>query len=174
MTWQTSISEKWNYGREMTDQFSLTMRLPRHCRVLLHAAKLRYGTDGFTSPPKEGMLRIFSPEKSDGFGRVWTLELGYRRPACQPLDHRSRFASVLGEEYVLMRLVIDLSLLCIILPQIFFYAVLLCAVFNLCSSVFDGPSSTPIQNKFISIVIIMASLLIFVGNSWLVSAINEH
>jgi hypothetical protein len=27
-------------------------------------------TDGFTSPPKEGMLRIFTPEKSDGFGRV--------------------------------------------------------------------------------------------------------
>jgi hypothetical protein len=32
--------------------------------------KERHGTDGFTSPPKEGVLRIFSPEKSDGFGRV--------------------------------------------------------------------------------------------------------
>jgi hypothetical protein len=32
--------------------------------------KARHGTDGFTSPPKEGALRIFSPEKSDGFGRV--------------------------------------------------------------------------------------------------------
>jgi hypothetical protein len=32
--------------------------------------KARHGTDGFTSPPKEGMLRIFSPEKSNGFGRV--------------------------------------------------------------------------------------------------------
>jgi hypothetical protein len=32
--------------------------------------KSRHGTDGFTSPPKEGVLRIFSPEKSDGFGRV--------------------------------------------------------------------------------------------------------
>jgi hypothetical protein len=30
---------------------------------------------------KEGVLRIFSPEKSDGFGRVWTRELGYQRPA---------------------------------------------------------------------------------------------
>jgi hypothetical protein len=39
-------------------------------RVLLHAANLRNGTDGFTSPPKEGMLWIFSLEKSDGFGRV--------------------------------------------------------------------------------------------------------
>jgi len=32
-------------------------------RDLLHAAYLRHGTDGFTSPPKEGMLRIFSPFK---------------------------------------------------------------------------------------------------------------
>jgi hypothetical protein len=34
---------------------------------LLH---LQHGTDGVISPPKEGMLKIFSPEKSDGFGRV--------------------------------------------------------------------------------------------------------
>jgi hypothetical protein len=58
------MGEKWPI------KFIVTMRLPRHCRVLLHAAKLRHGTDGFTSPPKEGMLRIFLPEKSDGFGRV--------------------------------------------------------------------------------------------------------
>jgi hypothetical protein len=32
--------------------------------------KARHGTDGFTSPPKEGALKIFLPEKSDGFGRV--------------------------------------------------------------------------------------------------------
>jgi hypothetical protein len=32
--------------------------------------KARHGTDGFTSPLKEGVLRIFSPEKSDCFGRV--------------------------------------------------------------------------------------------------------
>jgi hypothetical protein len=37
---------------------------------LLHVANLRHGTNGFTSPPKEGMLRIFSSEKFDGFGRV--------------------------------------------------------------------------------------------------------
>jgi len=28
---------------------------------ILHAVKLRHGTDGFTSPPKEGVLRILSP-----------------------------------------------------------------------------------------------------------------
>jgi hypothetical protein len=32
--------------------------------------KAQHGTDGFTSPSKEGVLRNFSPEKSDGFGRV--------------------------------------------------------------------------------------------------------
>ena len=33
------------------------------CRDLLHAANLRHGRDGFTSPPKEGMLRIFFARK---------------------------------------------------------------------------------------------------------------
>jgi hypothetical protein len=33
------------------------------CTDLLHAAKLRHGTDGSTSPPKEGMLRIFFARK---------------------------------------------------------------------------------------------------------------
>jgi hypothetical protein len=35
-------------------------------RDLLHAVKLRHGTDGFTSPPKKGGLRIFSPTASAG------------------------------------------------------------------------------------------------------------
>ena len=34
-------------------------RLPRQFMDLLHAANLRHGTDGFTSPPKEGALRTF-------------------------------------------------------------------------------------------------------------------
>ena len=41
-------------------------------RDVLHAANLRHGTDGFTSPPKEGVLRIFffafkKPTASAGF-----------------------------------------------------------------------------------------------------------
>jgi hypothetical protein len=39
-------------------------------RDLLHAVRLQHGTDGFTSPSKEDVLRIFLPYKSDGFGRV--------------------------------------------------------------------------------------------------------
>jgi hypothetical protein len=33
-------------------------------RVLEHAANMQHGANGFTSLPKEGMLRIFSPENS--------------------------------------------------------------------------------------------------------------
>jgi hypothetical protein len=59
------MGEKWPI------KFSLTITTSTEIvRDFLHAAKLRHGTDGFTSPPKEGVLRIFSPEKSDGFGRV--------------------------------------------------------------------------------------------------------
>ena len=36
-------------------------RLPRKFRDLLHAANLRHGTNDFTSLPKEGVMRIFSP-----------------------------------------------------------------------------------------------------------------
>jgi hypothetical protein len=50
----------------MAEKFHLKTRLLRN----FHAANLRHETNGFTSPPKEGVLRIFSPEKSDGFGRV--------------------------------------------------------------------------------------------------------
>ena len=35
-------------------------RLLLKFRDLLHAASLRHGTQGYTSPPKEGILRIFS------------------------------------------------------------------------------------------------------------------
>jgi hypothetical protein len=40
-------------------EFSL-QNISIHARkVLLHAVNLRHGTDGFTSPPKEVVLRIF-------------------------------------------------------------------------------------------------------------------
>jgi len=48
-------------GREMFQQISPRIRLPHNSRDLLYAANLRHGTEGFTFPPKEGVLRIFSP-----------------------------------------------------------------------------------------------------------------
>ena len=52
-------SERCNCGREIVPVILPKFRLPRKCMDLLHAANLRHGTDGFTSPPKEGVLRIF-------------------------------------------------------------------------------------------------------------------
>ena len=40
------------------------LRLPRKFRDLLNASNLRHGTEGFTSPPKEGVLRIFFRPKN--------------------------------------------------------------------------------------------------------------
>jgi hypothetical protein len=66
-------------------------RLPHHFGDLLHAANLWHGTDGFTSPPKEGvLLRIFSPLK------IWRLWPGLNsrtwvlKASTLPLDHWSR------------------------------------------------------------------------------------
>jgi hypothetical protein len=39
------------------------------CRKILW-----HGTSGFTSHPKEGVLRVFSPLKAHRFGRVWTRD----------------------------------------------------------------------------------------------------
>jgi hypothetical protein len=49
------MDEKWPI------KFSLTITTSTEIvRNSLHAAKLRHGTDGVSSPPKEGTLRIFS------------------------------------------------------------------------------------------------------------------
>ena len=50
-------------GREMFRQIWPRIQLPRNSRDLVHATNLRHGTDGFTSPRKEGVLRIFLPLK---------------------------------------------------------------------------------------------------------------
>jgi hypothetical protein len=58
-------------GEKWPNKFSLSiMTSTEIIRDFLHAAKLRHETDDFTSLLKEGMLRIFSPKKSDSFSRV--------------------------------------------------------------------------------------------------------
>jgi len=53
-------NERWNYGWErFPSNFCLYDVSIHAIRDLLHAANLRHGTDGFTSSPKEGVLRIF-------------------------------------------------------------------------------------------------------------------
>jgi hypothetical protein len=58
-------------GEKWSNKFSFTIpTFTKIVRDFLLAAKLRHGTNGLTSLSKEGMLRIFSSEKSDAFGRV--------------------------------------------------------------------------------------------------------
>jgi hypothetical protein len=85
-------------GRKIFRQISSRNRLPRNSRDLLHAANLRHGTDGFTSPPKEGLLRIFSPIKI----RRLRPGLNQRRlpkASTLPLDHRNRTSTLNSKKY---------------------------------------------------------------------------
>jgi len=69
-------------------EFCLNSDLDVTFRDLLHAVKLRHGTDGFTFPPKEGMPRIFS--KSNGFGRVRAPRTWVPKASTLLLDLRLR------------------------------------------------------------------------------------
>ena len=62
-------SERWNCGREICPVTLPKLRLPRKFRDLLHAANLRHGTDGFTSPQKAcgGFFLPKNPTASAGF-----------------------------------------------------------------------------------------------------------
>jgi hypothetical protein len=51
------LGEKWPVNLACESDFHVIHM------VLLHAANLLHGADGFTSPTKEGMLWIFSPER---------------------------------------------------------------------------------------------------------------
>ena len=83
-------SERWKCGRERRPVILPKFRLPLKFMDLLHAANLQHGTDGFTSPPKECVLRIFFALKirrlRPGLNpRTWVL-----KASTLPLDHRSR------------------------------------------------------------------------------------
>ena len=77
-------------GREMFRQISSRIRLLRNSRYLLHAANLRHETDGFTSPPKEGVLRIFSPLKIRRLRPGLNPRTWVPKASTLPLDQQSR------------------------------------------------------------------------------------
>ena len=69
---------KWNCGREMFENFAFHVTFSD----LIHAVKLRHGTDGFTSPPKEGVLRIsFAPKNPTASAGYEPANLGTKCPA---------------------------------------------------------------------------------------------
>jgi hypothetical protein len=65
-----TMGEKW--PREFCGKW----RLPRHFWVLLRAVKHDMGQTVLLPLRRKACWGFFSPEKSDGFGRVWTRELG--------------------------------------------------------------------------------------------------
>jgi hypothetical protein len=76
---------RWNCGRKMSGKFCLNSDFQVTFRDLLHAVKLRHGTDGFTSSPKEGVLRIFCPKNPTGLNpQTWVP-----KASTLPLVHRS-------------------------------------------------------------------------------------
>ena len=79
----------------MAGNLDRKLRLPRiNFRILLHATYMRHGTNGYTSLPKEGVLRFFRPEKSDGFGLVWTRELEYQRQHATSRPRKPHYAKL--------------------------------------------------------------------------------
>ena len=63
-------------------------------RNLLHAVNLRHGTDGFTSPPNEGVLRIFSPWKIRRLRPGLNPRTWVPKASTLPLDHRNHCLNV--------------------------------------------------------------------------------
>jgi len=55
---------------------------------LLHAANLHHGTDGFTSPPKEGVLRIFFTLKIERLQPGLNPQTWVLKASTLPLGHR--------------------------------------------------------------------------------------
>jgi len=86
-------------GRETFRQISSRIRLSRNSRDLLHAAYLRHGTDGFTSPPKEGLMRIFSSLKIRRLRPGLNPQTWVPKASTLPLDHRSRWKDYVNEKF---------------------------------------------------------------------------
>ena len=59
---ERSQRRKWELWARMLSGNFAEMTTSTPFLDLLHAANLRHGTDAFTSPPKEGVLRIFFKE----------------------------------------------------------------------------------------------------------------
>jgi len=57
---------------------------------ILHAVKVRHGIDGFTSPPKEGVLRIFFALKIQRLQPGVNLRTWVPKASTLSLDYRSR------------------------------------------------------------------------------------
>ena len=80
----------------MADKFCLKMPdFHVTFRNLLHAVNLRHGTHGFTSPPKEGVLRSFLPRKIRRLRSGLNPRTWVPKASTLPLDNRSRLRHII-------------------------------------------------------------------------------
>jgi len=78
-------SRRWNYGREISENFAESSDFHVTFEFFYDM-----GPTALLPLRRKARWGFFSHEKSDGFSRVWTRDLGYQKPARSPLDHRSR------------------------------------------------------------------------------------
>ena len=77
-------SQRWNYvGKKWPMNFAWNDRLPRSIQESFTCHKsTTWDRRHLLLLRRKACWGFFRPENSDGFGRVWTHELGYQRPAC--------------------------------------------------------------------------------------------
>ena len=88
---ERSQRQKWGLWARMLSGNFAEMATSMPFRDLLHSANLRHGTDGFTSPLKEGVLRTFSPLKIRRLRPGLNPQTWVLKASTLPLDHRSHF-----------------------------------------------------------------------------------
>ena len=85
-----SQRRKWELWARMLSGNFAEMTTSTPFRDLLHAANLRHGTNGFTSPPKDFSPLKFRRLRPGLNPRTWVL-----KASTLPIDHRSRQKCIL-------------------------------------------------------------------------------
>jgi hypothetical protein len=84
-------SGRWNYGREMAERMLPKVATSTSLLGYFTCRKARHGTDGFTSPPKEGFFARKIRRLRPGLNpRTWVP-----KASTLPLDHRSRYSDTI-------------------------------------------------------------------------------
>ena len=88
-----SSNERWNYGREYypanlaeNDDFHAILGSFTIPQITTWDRRLYFLSEGRRAED------LFRPEKSDGFGRDWTRELGYQWPAQKKKSPHNRYS----------------------------------------------------------------------------------
>ena len=92
-------SERWNSGRERCPVILPKFRLARKFMDLLHAANLRHGTDGFTSPSEGRRAEDFFALKIRWLRQSLNPRTWVIKASTLPLDHRSRYYEYMARKY---------------------------------------------------------------------------